>query len=357
MNPVFWRDRVVLVTGHTGFKGSWLSLWLQRLGARPVGYALEPPTVPSLFELARVGAGMTSVVGDVRDAGTFAAAVEAHRPEVVIHMAAQSMVRHGFDHPVETYATNVMGTVHLFEAVRRAGLRCAIVNVTSDKCYEDHEGRWAYREGDSLGGHDPYSSSKGCAELVTAAYRRSFFPAASYDEHGVAVASARAGNAIGGGDWTRDQLIPDVMGAFAAARPARLRNPGAIRPWQFVLEPLRGYLTVAERLVTEGPAFGSAWNFGPAEEDARPVAWVAERLAALWGAGASVVVDPPAGPPEALQLRLDTGKAQTLLGWRPRLRLDRALEWITAWYRSQARGDDPRALVEAQIAEYERVGG
>jgi CDP-glucose 4,6-dehydratase len=357
MNPAFWVGRAVLVTGHTGFKGSWLSLWLQRLGARAVGYALEPPTDPSLFAAARVGSGMTSVLGDVRDADALAAVVDAHRPEVVIHMAAQSVVRASFDHPVETYATNVMGTIHLFEAVRRAGLRCAIVNVTSDKCYENHEWPWAYRESDPVGGHDPYSSSKGCAELVTAAYRRSFFPPAAHHDHGVAVASVRAGNAIGGGDWTRDQLIPDLMGAFAAARPARLRNPVAIRPWQFVLEPLRGYLTVAERLVTEGASFGSAWNFGPAEEDARPVAWVAERLAALWGEPAAVSTEPNPGPHEAQQLRLDTGKARALLGWSPRVPLERALEWITAWYRGNARGDDPRALTLAQIVQYERVIG
>lgn len=351
----FWSGRRVLVTGHTGFKGSWLALWLQQSGANVMGYALPPPTSPSLFEEARVGERMTSVIADVRDLDRLCAAVAEHRPEIVFHMAAQSLVRRSYAEPVDTYATNVMGTVHLLEAVRRAGGVRVVVNITSDKCYENREWVWGYREVDPMGGYDPYSNSKGCAELVTAAYRASFFNAADYSKHGVALASVRAGNVIGGGDWASDRLIPDIMAAFLAERPVVIRNPHAIRPWQHVLEPLRGYMLLAERLWHQGPEFADAWNFGPADEDARPVEWIVSRLARNWGAGARWQLDPGEHPHEARYLKLDCSKVKARLGWRPVWSLDRALDQIVAWYRAFAARRDMRLMCEQQIAEYEQA--
>jgi CDP-glucose 4,6-dehydratase len=277
-DPAFWRGRRVFLTGHTGFKGSWLTLWLESLGADVFGYALAPPTRPSLYEQAQVGHTHRSIIGDVRDAERLNNAMSSYRPQVVIHMAAQSVVKRGYADPVDTYSSNVMGTVHVFEAVRRLAGPCVVVNVTSDKCYAHRSDGMPYRENDPLGGDDPYSNSKGCAELVTTAYVQSFFPAGGLAEHGVALASARAGNAIAGGDWTPDQLIPDLMRSFAVGNPCLIRNPGAVRPWQFVLEPLRGYLMLAERLASGHPSFVSGWNFGPVEHDAKPVSWIADRL-------------------------------------------------------------------------------
>ena len=283
----FWKGRRVLLTGHTGFKGSWLSLWLEALGADVTGYALAPPTEPSLFEQAKVAASLNSIRGDIRDFERLKEVMAERRPEVIMHMAAQSVVRRGYEDPIETYSSNVMGTVNLLESIRQLKQPCAVVNVTSDKCYRNQEWVWGYREHEELGGRDPYSNSKGCAELVTAAYRDSFFPSESIEKHGIVVASARAGNAIGGGDWTRDQLIPDLMRSFLRKEACLIRSPFAIRPWQFVLEPLRGYLMLAERLVKNGCNVASSWNFGPADADAKSVAWIAEELAKLWGNGAS----------------------------------------------------------------------
>src|SRR5713101_1699296 len=283
----FWRGRRVFLTGHTGFKGSWLSLWLDALGASVTGYALDPPTQPSLFEQAGVADGVRAICADIRDFPRLRSTVVECRPDVVIHMAAQSVVRRGYEDPIETYSSNVMGTVNLLEALRQVKQPCVVVNVTSDKCYANREWVWGYRENEPMGGRDPYSNSKGCAELVTTAYRESFFRPESLDRHGVALASARAGNAIGGGDWTSDQLIPDLMRAFLVKQSCMIRNPAAIRPWQFVLEPLRGYLVLAERLAEDAGRLASAWNFGPAEADARPVSSVADELARLWGDGAS----------------------------------------------------------------------
>ena len=259
----FWRGRTVFLTGHTGFKGSWLSLWLDALGAKVTGYALEPPTEPNLFEQANVGSAIHSIRGDIRDFQRLKAEIAQCRPDVVIHMAAQSVVRRGYEDPIETYSSNVMGTVHLFEALRQLGRPCVVVNVTSDKCYANREWVWGYREDEPMGGRDPYSNSKGCAELVTTAYRESFFPPGSLEHHGVAVASARAGNAIGGGDWTSNQLIPDIMRAFLAGQSCLIRSPSAIRPWQFVLEPLHGYLVLAERLAEDGARFGCGLELWP----------------------------------------------------------------------------------------------
>lgn len=351
----FWAGRRVFLTGHTGFKGSWLSLWLRGLGAEVTGYALEPPTHPSLYEQAGVGDNLRSVTADIRDYPRLTAALAECRPEVVIHMAAQSVVKRGYEDPIETYATNVMGTVHLFEAIRRLDGGCAVVNVTSDKCYAHREEGPGYREEDPMGGNDPYSNSKGCAELVTTSFRRSFFPPEAYSRHGVALASARAGNAIGGGDWTANQLIPDLIRAFRAGHPCPIRSPASIRPWQFVLEPLRGYLLLAERLVRHGSDFSSGWNFGPADDDAKPVSWIADSLARAWGGAAAWTPDTRAHAAETAILRLDASKAASGLGWRPAVRLADGLDWITEWYRAWATGGDLRATTVAQIDRYERL--
>ncbi len=352
MNRTFWKGKKVLITGHTGFKGGWLAIWLQKLGADVLGYALSPPTEPSLFEVARVADGMTSITGDVRDLEHLKAVVAEHRPEIVIHMAAQALVRYSYRNPVETYATNVMGTVNVLEAVRQTESVRVVVNVTSDKCYENKEWVWGYRENEPMGGHDPYSSSKGCAELVTSAYRNSYFPVADYPRHGVAIASARAGNVIGGGDWAQDRLVPDVVNAFMEGRPVIIRSPRAIRPWQHVLEPLSGYLCLAEQLWERGAELAQGWNFGP-DDDARPVLWIVKYLADLWGEGAGWELDSAEHPHEAHYLKLDCSKAKSLLAWSPRLRLTTALEWTVEWYQGYRRDEDMRCLTEAQIARYE----
>lgn len=352
MNIGFWRGRRVLVTGHTGFKGCWLCLWLQSLGAEVVGFALPPATRPSLFELASVAQGMTSIIGDVADLDALTSVVATYRPEVVIHLAAQALVRASYQEPVATFATNVMGTLHLFEAVRRVGGVGAVVNVTSDKCYDNREWLWGYRENEPLGGRDPYSASKACAELATAAYRDSFFPSKHYASHGVAVATARAGNVIGGGDWAQDRLIPDVLAAFGTGRPVLLRNPDAVRPWQHVLEPLSGYLLLAEKLVEEGAPWAEAWNFGPADEDARPVGWIVETLAQGWGGNARWSRDRSPQPHEASLLRLDCAKARQRLGWHPRWTLEEALAAVVAWHRAHQEGADMRVFSLNQIGQY-----
>jgi len=351
----YWKGRRVLLTGHTGFKGSWLSLWLEALGADVTGFALEPPTNPSLFEQARVEQSLRSIRGDLRDLAALSDAVQQCRPEVVLHLGAQSVVRRGYDDPVGTYASNVMGTVHLLEVIRQRRQPCVVVVVTSDKCYANQEWVWGYRENEPMGGKDPYSNSKGCAELVTAAYRESYFPPATIDRHGVAIASARAGNAIGGGDWTSDQLIPDLMRSFLEGRPCQIRNPTAVRPWQFVLDPLRGYLRLAERLAAEPSRFASGWNFGPADSDAQPVSWIADELTRSWGQGASWSYDRAHHPSEAHLLKLDISKSRAGLGWSPAVPLKLALEWIVEWYRVFADGGDLQRLTRTQIERYEAL--
>ena len=353
MNAGFWRGKRVLLTGHTGFKGSWLSLWLQSMGAQVVGYALAPPTNPSLFEVAEVGKGMTSIIGDIRDLEHLRRVFAEHQPEIVIHMAAQALVRYSYANPVETYATNVMGTVHVLEAARLTGCVRAIVNVTSDKCYENREWVWGYRENEPMGGYDPYSNSKGCAELVVAAYRSSYFNPGNYANHGVALASARAGNVIGGGDWAEDRLIPDIMRAIVQGKPANIRNPHAIRPWQHVLEPLSGYLILAQKLYEDGAVYGEAWNFGPSDKDAKPVSWIVDSLTKTWGAGASWVLDGGDHPHEANYLKLDCSKAKARLDWHPRWHLEDALGAIIDWHRAYHGGKDMRELTLRQIAAYE----
>jgi len=355
VSPLFWSGKRVLLTGHTGFKGSWLSLWLQYLGADVTGYALSPPTVPNLFEQASVGNGMTCVLGDIRNLDTLRAVVATHRPEIVFHMAAQPLVRYSYKNPVETYSTNVMGTVHLLEAVRLASGVKAVVNITTDKCYENREWVWGYREDEPMGGHDPYSNSKGCSELVSAAYRSSYFDAERYNEHGVALATARAGNVIGGGDWAQDRLIPDIVLAFERGARPEIRNTNATRPWQHVLEPLRGYLTLAQRLFEQGPAFAEAWNFGPDEEDAKPVGWIVEKMAALWGQSAQWNIDDGQHPHEAHYLKLDISKSRARLGWHPGMHLSEALALVVEWNKQRQKGADLRALTLSQIQAYQNL--
>ncbi|HXP98446.1 MAG TPA: CDP-glucose 4,6-dehydratase [Solirubrobacteraceae bacterium] len=348
VDPAFWHGRRVLLTGHTGFKGAWLALWLQALGAELTGLSNGVPTEPSLYELARVGEGMSAVVADIRDPEALADAVAGSEPEVVIHMAAQSLVRRSFAEPRETYETNVMGTVNLLDAVRRnAGVR-VLVNVTSDKCYENREWEWGYRESEPMGGHDPYSNSKGCAELVTDAYRRSFFG----DPSGPRVASARAGNVIGGGDWGAERLLPDIVRAALAGETVHIRNPGAIRPWQHVLNPLSGYLALAQAL-WENPERAAGWNFGPAEEDARPVDWIVRRMVELWPGELHWEHDEGPHPHEARYLKLDSSMARAHLGWRPGWDLTRGLDALVGWYRDTQAGTDPRTVTLEQIEAFQ----
>lgn len=343
-----WAGRRILVTGHTGFKGSWLSLWLRTMGARVTGLALAPPTDPSLFAAGRLADMVDHIEGDIRDPAAVQAAIDRARPELIFHLAAQPLVRLSYERPVETYATNVMGTVHVLEAARRSADVRGIVCVTSDKCYDNREWEWPYRESDPMGGYDPYSSSKGCAELVIAAYRKSFF-----NEKGPLVASVRAGNVIGGGDWAADRLVPDIVRAFQAGAAPLIRAPDAVRPWQHVLEALHGYLMIAERLLAGERRFADAWNFGPGEEDARPVRWIVSRIHAAWANGtAPVAVATGQRPHEAGLLRLDSSRARSALGWRPALTLGDAIDWIVDWHNAVGNGDDARGVTVGQIARY-----
>jgi len=353
VEPSFWADKIVLLTGHTGFKGSWLSLWLQAMGAKVIGYALAAPTNPSLFDEANVAEGMVSIESDIRDFAALSAVFEKYQPEIVIHMAAQPLVRYSYANPIETYSTNVMGTVHVLEAARRTSSVRAIVNVTSDKCYENREWAWGYRENEAMGGYDPYSNSKGCAELVASAYRSSYFNPGNFTYHGVALASARAGNVIGGGDWADDRLIPDIMRAITQGKPVNIRNPHAIRPWQHVLEPLSGYLLLAQKLYQEGAAYAEGWNFGPNNDDAKPVQWIVESLTQSWGEDASWVLDKGDHPHEAHYLKLDCSKAKAQLDWRPRWRLEDALAAIIDWHRAYRDGKDMHELTLRQIRAYD----
>jgi CDP-glucose 4,6-dehydratase len=349
MKPTFWKNKKVFITGHTGFKGSWLSLWLQSAGADIVGYALTPPTQPNLFTDAGVESGMTSIVGDILDAALLKQTVMTHQPDILIHMAAQTVVRTSYENPVETYATNVMGTVNILEAVRATPSVKAFVNVTTDKCYDNKEWMWGYRETDALGGYDPYSNSKACSELVTSAYRNSFF------SHGAAIATGRAGNVVGGGDWTKDQLIPDIFRALIAGQPIVLRSPNAVRPWQFVMEPLDGYLTLAEHLWEGGAQYAEGWNFGPSYEDAQNVEWIAKKIAGLWGKNAQIKIDSGEHPHEAGYLKLDASKSIARLQWHPKLRLAQSLEWIVEWYTTYQKKGNITELTREQIARYSNL--
>ena len=346
----FWQDKKVFLTGHTGFKGGWLSLWLQSLGAQVYGYALPPSKTPNLFTVANVSKGLIgSTIADIRDAASLEKAMLSAQPDIVLHLAAQPLVRHSYVDPVETYSTNVMGTVNLFEAVRKTSSVRAIVNVTTDKCYENREWIWPYREDEAMGGYDPYSSSKGCSELVTAAYRRSFLANA-----GIAVATARAGNVIGGGDWAEDRLIPDFLRAIDKEQTLIIRSPDAIRPWQHVLEPLAGYLLLAEQLFKQGEVFAQGWNFGPSDEDARTVAWIVDKLIATVP-NAKWQIDHKPQLHEANYLKLDSSKAKMQLGWHPRWNLEVALQKIINWHQYWRNEGDMHQFSLMQIAEYQNA--
>ena len=351
MDLSFWNKKKVFLTGHTGFKGGWLSMWLKSLGAKLTGYALNAPTEPSLFNECSISESMHSIYGNIQNLESLHAAMEMVSPEIVFHMAAQSLVRHSYNDPVGTYATNVMGTVHVLETVRHVKSVRAVVIVTSDKCYENREWCWGYREKDQMGGSDPYSNSKGCAELVTSAYRSSFFSSKS----DCLVGSVRAGNVIGGGDWAIDRLIPDAIRAFASGNSLLIRNPNAIRPWQHVLEPLRGYMLLAEGLYEGNDVLADGWNFGPVEKDARPVSWIIDRLAEFWNDGAKWEKDPNEQPHEAFWLALDNSKARSYLNWKPVLDLEHALEWVVEWYKVWQAGGNLQSITMEQIKKYQNT--
>lgn len=348
----FWKGKRVFITGHTGFKGAWLCLLLDHLGAEVFGYALDPPTNPSLFELCNLKDVVHSSIGDIRDAGKLQKAFRDADPDIVIHMAAQPIVRASYMEPVYTYEVNIMGTVNLLEAIRQTGQTRAVVNVTTDKCYENKEWLWPYRENEPMGGYDPYSSSKACSEIVSAAYRTSFFNPAEYPKHRVGVATARAGNVIGGGDWAADRLIPDFVRAIMKGEKIIIRSPEAIRPWQFVLEPLTGYLLLAERLFSDGPTFAEAWNFGPNDTDARPVRWIVDTLCSKWGSGAAWETDKRSQPHEATYLKLDCSKAKARLNWHPHWDLETTLEAIIRFMKACQGQENIKEVCKGQIAEF-----
>lgn len=346
-DPEFWLGKRVLLTGHTGFKGSWMSLWLQQMGADLFGYALPAPTQPALFDVANVAKGMNHCIGDVRNLNSITRFIRDVQPEVVIHMAAQPLVRLSYQNPVETFATNVMGTVHVIDASRQCESVKAIVNVTTDKCYANQEWEWAYRENDALGGHDPYSSSKACSELVSEAYRNSFLI-----DSNISLATARAGNVIGGGDWALDRLIPDTLRSLEKKEAVRIRNPNAIRPWQHVLEPLSGYLILAENLYKHKKMYSEAWNFGPNHDDSRPVSWVVEKLCSIWGEDGTWNSQDGTHPHEANLLNLDISKARNRLHWVPHWSIEMALEQTANWHKSWLNGQDMHDVCLHQISQF-----
>lgn len=342
----FWKDKRVYLTGHTGFKGSWLALWLHSLGAVVKGYALTPPTNPNLFEQAKVVDNIESEIGDIRHLEQLIRSMVAFNPDILIHMAAQPLVRLSYQEPIETYEINVIGTAKVLEVAKSCPNLKSIINVTTDKCYENREWVWGYREDEPMGGYDPYSSSKGCAELVTSAYRRSFMQA-----QGVGLASVRAGNVIGGGDWASDRLIPDILRAFEHQQPVIIRNPSATRPWQHVLEPLSGYLILAQKLFQEPQVYAEGWNFGPHDEDVKPVEWILNQMVSRWE-GSSWRLDQNAHPHEAGYLKLDISKAKAKLGWQPTWRLDRTLIKIIEWHQAWLAKENMQAICLNEINEY-----
>jgi CDP-glucose 4,6-dehydratase len=348
VSAAFWKNKKVFLTGHTGFKGSWTSLWLQSMGAIVKGYSLAPNTTPNIFTEAKVSENMESEIGDIRDLGHLSKSMSDFNPEVLIHMAAQPLVRLSYAEPVETYTTNVIGTVNVLEAARKCTNLKAIVSVTTDKCYENNEWEWGYRENEPMGGHDPYSSSKGCAELVTAAYRRSFFNT----KDTASVATARAGNVIGGGDWADDRLIPDILRAFEKSQPVVIRNPLSTRPWQHVLEPISGYLVLAQELFLNGDEVAEAWNFGPKDEDCKPVSWILDTMVAKWGEGANWELDKNNNPHEAGFLKLDCSKAAFRLKWQPKWSLEETLNLIIEWHQLFISGKDIKIQCVKEIQKY-----
>lgn len=354
INPNFWQGKKVFVTGHTGFKGSWLCLWLQQMGAKVTGFALNPPSTPSLFELARVSELIHSIHGDVVDLPALDRAMQEASPDIVLHLAAQSLVRKSYQEPVQTFTSNVIGTVNVLDSIRRVKSVRAVVMVTSDKCYHNEEWVWGYREDSRLGGDDPYSSSKACAEQVIWSYQHSYFNP-KVDPSAPAVGSARAGNVIGGGDWAEDRLVPDILRALIRGEPTLIRKPAATRPWQHVLEPLHGYLTLAERLYDEGHKYATGWNFGPNEQSEKSVQWILESLYKLWGTPKQWIQDTQPGPAEKTFLKLDSSKAHAYLNWHPKLDLRTTLEWIVNWTRDFERGADVRVSTLKDIAAFMKL--
>ncbi len=348
----FYKNKKVLITGHTGFKGSWLSIMLNYLGAEVYGYALEPPTDPSLYQLCKIDGFVHSKICDIRNYDDLYAFIKTAQPEIIFHMAAQALVRESYKNPVETYQTNVMGNVHLLEAIRTIPSVKSVVIITTDKCYENKEWYWGYRENEPLGGYDPYSSSKACSEIVTAAYRRSFFHPDSYHNHGVAIATARAGNVIGGGDWAADRLIPDFIRAITNREKIKIRSPKSIRPWQHVLEPLNGYLSLGNALYNNGTEFADAWNFGPNDEDAKNVEWIVKYMCDSWGDSASYEIDKNPQPHEAAYLKLDCSKAKYLLNWEPRWSVKTALDSILEFTHAYVKNEDLKSVCINQIKAY-----
>ena len=355
MNKDFWNKKKILLTGHTGFKGSWLSLWLQKLNANIIGFSKSIPTNPSLFQLTNIEDGMTSIIGDVCDYDKLEEVVKEYKPEIVIHMAAQAILRESYNNPVETYATNVMGTVNLLESIRKIGNVKVILNVTTDKCYEPNELSKGHIETDRIGGYDPYSNSKACSELVTASFRDSFFNPKEYHKHGISLASCRAGNVIGGGDWAKDRLIPDIMKGILNNETIKIRNPNSIRPWQHVLDPLNGYLILVEKLWSSGSEFSEGWNFGPEENNEKPVKWIVERLTKQWSKDIKWDIDNNINLHEENYLRLNCIKANSRLGWMSKLNLEEGLEWIIEWYRQYEENNDMREITEQQIEKFQKL--
>ena len=352
MDSNFWKNKKVLLTGHTGFKGSWLSIWLKKLGAELVGFSKDIPTKPSLFEVAKVSEGMISITGNIEDFTAVQKIVKENKPEIVIHMAAQSLVRKSYDEPVKTFATNVMGTVNLLQAVKTTGSTLVLINITSDKCYENKGTEKAFSENSPMGGYDPYSSSKGSAELVTSAFRDSFFNLKEFDQHGCSLSSVRSGNVIGGGDWAKDRLIPDIMNSISKRIPTQIRNTRSIRPWQFVLEPLFGYLILAQRMWEEGKEFSEPWNFGPDETDCKSVKWILEKISKELDDGFSWKEDTRDNPHEAEMLKLDCNKAKKRLGWKTKLDVNETIEWTVNWYKEYFKNSDMKQYTENQIDKF-----
>lgn len=352
MNSKFWKNKKILITGHTGFKGGWLSIWLQRMGANVTGISLSPPSIPNLYDKANVAEGMLSLREDIRNLNAIKKNFARIQPEIIFHLAAQPLVRYAYRNPVETYQTNVMGTLNILESIRSIDSISAAVIVTTDKCYENREWDWGYREEEPMGGYDPYSSSKACVELLIASYRRSYFASETDDHYKTAIASVRAGNVIGGGDWAEDRLIPDVIRAMQKKEFVQIRNPKSVRPWQHVLEPLAGYIDLAEQLYEKGSAYAGAWNFGPKDEDARPVQWIVEKMTQLWGGDMAWKIDGGENPHEAKFLKLDCSKAHNHLFWWPKWDLIEALRKIVDWHKSELAEHNLRDICINQINEY-----
>ena len=352
INLNFWKNKKVLLTGHTGFKGSWLSIWLKKLDVELVGFSKDIPTKPSLFEIAKVSEGMTSITGNIEDFAAIQKVLKENKPEIVIHMAAQSLVRKSYEEPINTFATNVMGTVNLLQAVKTTGSTRVLINITSDKCYENKGTEKAFSENSPMGGYDPYSSSKGCAELVTSAFRNSFFNLKEFERHGCSLSSVRSGNVIGGGDWAKDRLIPDIMNSISKRIPTQIRNTRSIRPWQFVLEPLFGYLILAQRMWEEGKEFSEPWNFGPDETDCKSVKWILEKISKELDDGFSWKEDTRDNPHEAEMLKLDCNKAKKRLGWKTKLDVNETIEWTVNWYKEYFKNSDMKQYTENQIDKF-----